>query len=135
VAIQKALALATLCGYISQEESYNELSKVFHYRITPVLDKCFIFRRNVKEGVVSKEISPFFIEPGDQFNPLRADLEYEDEGVDQSMNEERLVACSLSVGLFCTLKSRDMNGKAVQTREVILKPKVILQETLRLMIT
>jgi len=90
----------------------------------------------VKEGVISKEISPFYIESGDQFDPLRADLEYEDEGVNQPMNEEGLVACSLSIGLFCTRSSRDMDGKVMQTKkEVILKPKVILQETLRMIIT
>lgn len=85
--------------------------------------------------MVSKEISSFYLKPGDQFNPLHADLEYEDEGVNQPINEEGLVACSLSVGLLCTRSTRDMDGKVVQTREVILKPKVILQETLRIIIT
>jgi len=90
----------------------------------------------VKEGVVSKEISPFYIKSGDQFDPLHADLEYEDEEVNQPMNKEGLVACSLSIGLFCTRSSRDMDGKIVQTKkEVILKPKVILQETLRMIVT
>jgi len=89
----------------------------------------------VKEGVISKEISPFYIESGDQFDPLRADLEYEDEEMNQPMNKG-LVACSLSIGLFFTRSSRDMDGKIVQTKkEVILKPKVILQETLRMIVT
>ncbi|KAF5356747.1 hypothetical protein D9756_006682 [Leucocoprinus leucothites] len=135
ITIKEMTALPVLCGYISDEESYRELVKMFFQRITPLLDKCLKFRRTVREGITSMEIRPYFIESGKPHNPLLANLEYEDAKEDQLQEKKGIVACSLSMGLYSVRTSRAAEGKVSRIRNVVLKPKVILQETLKEIIT
>lgn len=81
----------------------------------------------VGEGFTSVDIEPHGFDPGDQFNPQRADLDYEDE---ESTERKGIIACTLCLGLSKSSKSKNEEGDIVVRREPILKPKVILQDTL-----
>lgn len=126
-------ALPVLCGCIFDQESYEELGKAFHQRIGPLLDKCLRFRKMIGEGVTSTDIQPYVVASGNEYDPRFADLEYEDEKDDTAKEKRGVVACSLGVGLYSTRTSeRGPDGKFINKGgEVILKPKVILQETLK----
>jgi len=66
------------------------------------------------------------VNSGDTYDPSLTDLEYENE--DGAEQERRgIVACPLGLGLYLTTK----DSKFVEGRERVLKPKVILQETLK----
>jgi hypothetical protein len=128
--IRALSALPVLCGYIRSQKIYTELGNAFEQRIGPLLDKCLKFRKMIGEGITSTNIRPYFLNSGEEYDPSSAELEYED---DESASKEKrgVVACSLGLGLYLTRTSRGDDGRFTESREQILKPKVILQETLK----
>ncbi|KAF5354847.1 hypothetical protein D9756_005588 [Leucocoprinus leucothites] len=129
--VRALVALPVLCGYISSREIHTDLAKEFEQRIGPLLDKCLKFRKMIGEGITSTDIRPYFVASGQSYDPSIAELEYEDDGDDTGKEKQGIIACSLGMGLYCTRTSRGDDGRFVESREPILKPKVILQETLR----
>jgi len=124
--IRALAALPVLCGYIALQQAHTELATEFEQRIDPLLDKCLKLRKMIGEGITSVDIRPYFVNSGDAYNPSLTDLEYENE--DGAEQERRgIVACPLGLGLYLTTK----DSKFVEGRERVLKPKVILRETLK----
>ena len=120
--IRALAALPVLCGYIALQQVHSELATEFERRIGPLLDKCLKLRKMIGEDITSVDIRPYFVSSGDAYNPLLTDLEYENE-----QERRGIVACPLGLGLYLTTK----DSKFVEGRERVLKPKVILQETLK----
>lgn len=126
IVIRALAALPVVCGYIALQQVHEELATEFEQRIGPLLDKCFKLRRMIGEGITSVDIRPYLVNSGDTYDPSLTDLEYENE--DGAEQERRgIVACSLGLGLYLTTK----DSKFVEGQERVLKPKVILQETLK----
>jgi hypothetical protein len=137
--IRPLVALPVICGYILTQQSYDELSNAFFERLPTLLDKCLKFRRTIGEGITSADVRTCIINSGEGYDFTKADLEYEDEkdGVPPSQ-KKGIVACSLGLGLFydraeVEVQGGEGNDQTVRTRrrEVISKPKVILVDTLK----
>lgn len=121
-----------MCGYIFDDEGYQDIYNAFGQRIGPLHDKCLKFRRVVGEGVTSTDIRPCYFIPGDEYNPgICADLEYEDEKDEMQRPQQGIIACTLGLGLYCTRSPSDQDGNVGEDGESLLKPKIILQDTLK----
>ncbi len=125
--IKALVAIPILCGYIRTKGEYEDLYKAFRPRVGQLLDKCLNFRKMVGEGFTSVDIGPYLYDPGEQYSPEFADLEY---GEEESAGRRGAIAFTLGLGLARVSKSGDEEGNIRESREPILKPKVILQETL-----
>jgi hypothetical protein len=128
--IPTLLALPALCGYVSSKKQHQDLGNAFLQRIKHLLDKCLKLRKTVGEELTSADIQPYLIASGNGYDPVCADLEYEDERNATAGNEGKTVACSLGVGLYCIRQKQSSGGRFLEEREPILKPKVVLQRTL-----
>lgn len=134
IIIETLTYLPLLCGYILNQGGLDDIYRAFEQRIGPLLDKCLKFRKMVGEGITSTDIRPYCFSPGERYGPnVYADLEYEDEKKEKETSnaQQGMIACSLSLGLYCTRTTRNRDGKFEESRELILKPKVILQDTLK----
>ncbi|KXN86016.1 hypothetical protein AN958_10573 [Leucoagaricus sp. SymC.cos] len=129
--IRPLAALPVLCGYIFNKEPYQELCKAFEQRIGRLTDKCLKFRKMIGEGITSTDIRPYFVRSGDNYNPDYAELECEDEKDGSPKEQAGVIACSLGLGLYCTRTTPSADNQFVEHREPILKPKIILLETLK----
>ncbi|KAF7782864.1 hypothetical protein Agabi119p4_2240 [Agaricus bisporus var. burnettii] len=129
--IPALIALPVVCGYINSQKPHEDLGNAFHQRIGHLLDKCLNLRKKVGEEFTSADIRPYLIASGDVYDPERADLEYEDERNAAPNNEGEIIACSLGVGLYCTRSKQSSDGRFLGIREPILKPKAVLQRTLK----
>lgn len=124
--IKGLVALPVLCGYVRSKKEDDELHKAFQPRIESLLEKCVNFRKMVGEGFASVDIEPYLVDPGEQYDPKFAGLEYESE---ESGEKPGVIACTLSLGLFATRRTKDQKG-VIETKDSVLKPKVVLQKTL-----
>lgn len=78
------------------------------------------------------DVRPYLFKSGDKYNPKYVVLEYEDEKNGTPEGKQGVVACSLGLGLYCARSVKGEDGKFREgSRDPILKPKVILQETLK----
>jgi hypothetical protein len=85
----------------------------------------------IAEGITSTDIIPYSINSSTEYDPKLAELEYEDEKDDMQTKKQGIVACSLALGLYCAhMSQKGPDDEAVRLDEPILKPKVILQDTL-----
>lgn len=123
--------LPILCGYIFFQADCDDIYQAFEQRIGPLFDKCLKFRKMVGEGITSTDIRPYYFSPGENYDPGYADLEYEDGKRAVLEVEQNVIACSLSLGLYCTHSSRNQDGSFEESGESILQPKVILEDTLK----
>ncbi|KXN86014.1 hypothetical protein AN958_10571 [Leucoagaricus sp. SymC.cos] len=130
-AIRALVALPVLCGYISDRKSHDELCNAFQQRMGPLIDKCLKFRKMVGEGITSTDIRPYFLRSGEEYLSKYAELEYEDDKDGSPKEKKDVIACSLGLGLYCTRTTPGANNQFVEHREPILKPKVVLKETLK----
>lgn len=120
--------LPHFCGYIFTQEVYDKIHISFRERIHPLFDKCLQVRKMVGKDITSTDIRPYLFEPGRKYHSdLPADLEHEDEKEWSLKDQDEIIACSVSLGLYCILES----GGDIQSKEPIMKPKVILQRTLK----
>ncbi|KAF7782861.1 hypothetical protein Agabi119p4_2237 [Agaricus bisporus var. burnettii] len=120
--------LPVFCGYVFTQEQFDKILTSFRERIDPLFDKCLQVRKMIGKDITSTDIRPYFVEPGRKYDSnLPADLEHEDEKEESLKGQDEIIACSVSLGLYCILESRG----DIQSKESIMKPKVILQRTLK----
>jgi hypothetical protein len=119
------------CGYILSQKRQEELLNAFKQRIGPLVDKCLRFRKMVGEEITSTDIQPYLCDSGQVYDPEWTDLEYEDEKEGGMGQKQGVIACSLGLGLYSCHKLDTPKGKVTEIKEPILKPKVILQDTLK----
>jgi hypothetical protein len=84
------------------------------------------------------DVRSYIIDAGAEYDSQRADLEYEDErgsGTKTTSEKKGVVACTLGLGLFYDRKVGEDESQDGKRREVILKPKVIMLETLKSLIS
>jgi hypothetical protein len=129
--VLKALAdLPVFGGYVFDQEVYNSIYKEFRRRIGPIVDQCLQLRAMLGQDIISVEIRPYVLASGTKYNPERADL-YEDGFDETEEGPGGVIACSTSLGLSCTIRSRNSDGGFEERIEPILKPKVVLLGTLK----
>jgi hypothetical protein len=127
----KALAdLPVLWGYVFDQEVYNSVYKEFRRRFGRIIDQCLQLRAMLGQGITSVEIRPYVLASGTKYNPEQADL-YED-GADETEEElGDVIACSTSLGLNCLSRSCNADGDFEEKTDPILKPRVILLNSLK----